>query len=56
MQAIIDVNKEPEEDNFEPVKDFEQNHIIKDEKELNNDGEVKLTEDQIKTIKEGEKK
>lgn len=45
-------NLPQKEDNFEPVKDFEQNHIIKDEKELNNDGEVKLTEDQIKTIKE----
>lgn len=45
-------NLPQKEDNFEPVKDFEQSHIIKDEKELNNDGEVKLTEDQIKTIKE----
>lgn len=45
-------NLPQKEDNFESVKDFEQNHIIKDEKELNNDGEVKLTEDQIKTIKE----
>lgn len=45
-------NLPQQEDNFEPVKNFEQNYIIEDEKEPKNNSEVKLTEDQIKTIKE----
>lgn len=45
-------NLPQQEDNFEPVKNFEQNYIIEEEKEPKNNSEVKLTEDQIKTIKE----
>lgn len=45
-------NLPQQEDNFEPVKNFEQNYIIEKEKEPKNNSEVKLTEDQIKTIKE----
>lgn len=45
-------NLPQQEGNFEPVKNFEQNYIIEEEKEPKNNSEVKLTEDQIKTIKE----
>ena len=45
-------NLPQQEDNFGPVKNFEQNYIIEEEKEPKNNSEVKLTEDQIKTIKE----
>lgn len=45
-------NLPQQEDNFEPVKNFEQNYIIEEEKEPKNNSEVKLTEDQMKTIKE----
>lgn len=45
-------NLPQQEDNFEPVKNFEQNYIIEEEKEPKNNSEVKLTEDQMKIIKE----
>lgn len=45
-------NLPQQEDNFEPVKNFEQNYIIEEEKEPKNNSEVKLTKDQMKTIKE----
>lgn len=45
-------NLPQQEGNFEPVKNFEQNYIIEEEKEPKNNSEVKLTEDQMKTIKE----
>ena len=45
-------NLPQQEGNFEPVKNFEQNYIIEEEKEPKNNSEIKLTEDQIKTIKE----
>lgn len=43
-------NLPQDEDNFEPVNNFEQNYIIEDKKELDN--KIELTEDQIKAIKE----
>lgn len=44
-------NLPQQEDNFETDKNFKQNYIIENEKESKNNDEVKLTEDQINTIK-----